>query len=81
MRRQVGSTPQVQFNPIQKKSFGLRCEMDSIEFPSPHNGNPFLVVHLFPNHIKIQFNPIQEVELDSFFFFVKTCPKTIRVVV
>ena len=33
-----------------------------------------LVIHFFTNQIQIQFNPIQKVELDSFFFYVKTGP-------
>ena len=71
MRRQVGSTPHVQFNPIQKKHFWTYWSIGFNRISLAPKWKLFLCCSFFTNQIQIKFNPIQEVELDSFFFLPK----------
>ena len=65
MPRQVGSTPHIQFNPIQKKYFRTSLSIGLNRISLATNRNAFLVIHFLINQIQIQFNPIQKVEFNK----------------
>ena len=46
----------------------MRCQLDWVKFPSPRNGNALLIIHFLANQIRIQFNPIEKIQLGSFIF-------------
>ena len=73
----INSSNSIKSNSIFSKIiiFGLLCQLDWIEFSSPHAENAFFVSHFLS--IINQFDPIQKAEFDLFFCFVKTGPKQI----
>ena len=76
----INSSNSIQSTSIFSKSkhFRLLCQLDRIEFPSPHNENAFLVFHFSTSKNQLKSNPIKKVELHSFLPSLKRALKEIH---